>query len=119
MFAKKTIILVATTLAIAGGALGANAAPLNGASFATNIESRTVEVKKRHGHGGRHHAHRGPGRHGHHGHRGPHRRPGLHAWGPGYVGYYPPRRCRIERVKVYDPYIGRRVWVRERVCFRR
>jgi len=106
MFAKKTIILVATTLAIAGGSLGANAAPLSGTGFSANVESRTVEVKKKHG---------GHGHGGHHGYRGP----GYYGRGPGYVGFYPPqRRCRIERVKVYDPYLGRRVWVKERVCFR-
>jgi hypothetical protein len=107
MFAKKTIILVATTFAIAGGSIGANAAPVSGAGAETAVESRATLVKKGGGHHGGHGSHHG-------GHYGP-RYPG---WGPGYVGFYPPSRCRIERVRVYDPYLGRRVWVKERVCFR-
>lgn len=110
MFARKTIILIATTFAVAGGSIGANAAPVSGAGAAPTVEDRTVLVKKKGGGHGGHHGH--GGRHG--GYYGP----GYAAWGPGYVGFYPPRRCRIERVKVFDPYLGRRVWVKERVCFR-
>ncbi|MGX1098321.1 hypothetical protein [Amorphus sp. MBR-141] len=112
MFAKKTIILIATTFAIAGGSIGANAAPLSGAGLATTVESRAVLVKKGGGHGGH------KGHHGHGAHHGGHYGPGYYGRGPGYVGFYPPRRCRIERVRVFDPYLGRRVWVKERVCFR-
>ncbi|MDQ0317078.1 hypothetical protein [Amorphus orientalis] len=109
MLIKKSLIIVATTLAVAGGSLTANAAPTAGslAGAKRAVETTTIAIKKGK-HPGKHHKYHGHGR-----------GPAFHGhWGPGYVGFYPPRRCRIQRVKVYDPYLGRRVWVRERVCFR-
>lgn len=72
-----------------------------------------AEARGRHGHG--FHGHHGG--HGWHGHRGHHWGWRGRHWGApviiggGYVG-----GCYIARKRIYDPYLGRVVFVRRTVC---